>query len=312
MTVNSDLTIGEGVIERHEVEAFLTLAEELHFGRTAAKLHVSPARVSQTIRKLERRVGVPLFHRTSRHVSLTTVGQQLHQELLPAWDGLRAALQHAIETGRGLSGALRVAFVSAASAQLLAGATQLFRERAPDCEVHIREAQADQILRRISSGEVDLGLTTLPIDDPDLAHGSVLVREAPVLAVSVGHPFARRGSVLAADLTRVPLVRLPGHTAVPRRQPDAPPAAGDPTAGTFQEALTLVGAGQGALPVGAHARRYYARPDIAYLPISEAPALEWVLVWPADRHTARVRAFVEAADTLIHGPRDNKVADAVP
>ncbi|MFE9392938.1 LysR family transcriptional regulator [Streptomyces sp. NPDC006784] len=62
----------ESMIERHEVEAFLTLAEELHFGRTAAKLHVSTARVSQTIRKLERRVGIPLFHRTSRHVSLTT------------------------------------------------------------------------------------------------------------------------------------------------------------------------------------------------------------------------------------------------
>lgn len=293
--------MGEGMIERHEVEAFLTLAEELHFGRTAAKLHVSTARVSQTIRKLERRVGLPLFHRTSRHVSLTTVGQQLHDELLPAWDSLGAAVQRAIETGRGLSGALHVAFVSAAAAQLLAGVTQVFREQAPDCEVRIREAQADQLLRRIRSGEVDLGLTTLPIDDPDLTHGSVLVREAQMLAVPVGHPFARRGSVLAADLTRVPLVRLPGHTAIPPRQADAPPATADPTAGTFQEALTLVGAGQGALPAGAHARRYYARPDIAYLPISDAPALEWVLVWPADRHTARVRAFVEAADSLIHG-----------
>ncbi|MFG3222456.1 LysR family transcriptional regulator [Streptomyces sp. NPDC048185] len=289
------------MIERHEVEAFLALAEELHFGRTAAKLHVSTARVSQTIRKLERRVGVPLFHRTSRRVSLTTVGQQLRDELLPAWGGLTAAVQRAIERGRGLSGALHVAFVSAAAAQLLAGVTQVFREQAPDCEVRIQEVQADQMLRRIRSGEADLGLTTLPIDDPDLTRGSVLVREAQVLAVPVGHPFARRGSVLAADLTRVPLVRLPGHTAILHRQADAPPNTADPTAGTLQEALTLVGAGQGALPAGAHARRYYARPDIAYVPVSDAPALEWVLVWPTDRHTARVRAFVEAADSLIHG-----------
>lgn len=293
--------MGVGVIERYEVEAFLTLAEELHFGRTAAKLHVSTARVSQTVRKLERRVGVPLFHRTSRRVSLTTVGQQLHDELLPAWGDLTAAVQRAIETGRGLSGALHVAFVSAAAAQLLAGVTQVFHERAPDCEVRIREAQADQMPGRIRSGEMDLGLTTLPVEDPDLAHGSVLVREAHMLAVPVGHPFARRGSVLAADLTRVPLIRLPGHTAIGPGQADAPATTADPTAGTFQEALTLVGAGQGALPTGAHARRYYARPDIAYLPISDAPALEWVLVWRADRCTARVRAFVEAADTLIHG-----------
>ncbi|MBE9497910.1 LysR family transcriptional regulator [Streptomyces sp. GKU 257-1] len=292
------------MIERHEVEAFLTLAEELHFGRTAAKLHVSTARVSQTIRRLERRVGVPLFHRTSRRVSLTTVGQQLHDELLPAWRSVGVAVRRAIETGRGLSGALHVGFVSAAAARaaLLAGVTQVFREQAaPDCEVRIQEVQSDQMLRRLRSGEADLGLTTLPLDDPDLTHGSVLVREAQVLAVPVGHPFARRGSVLAADLSRVPLVRLPGHTAIPSRQSVASPATTDPTAGTFQEALTLVGAGRGALPVGAHARRYYARPDIAYLPISDAPALEWVLVWPTARHTERVRRFVEAADSLMHG-----------
>jgi len=72
------------LIERHEAEAFLALPEELHFGRTAERLHVSAARVSQTIRRLERRVGVPLFRRTSRRVELTPVGRQLHDETRPA------------------------------------------------------------------------------------------------------------------------------------------------------------------------------------------------------------------------------------
>ncbi|MFJ7135575.1 LysR family transcriptional regulator [Streptomyces fungicidicus] len=302
MIVKRGLTTGESVIERHEVEVFLTLAKELHFGRTAAELHVSTARVSQTIRKLERRVGVPLFHRTSRHVSLTAVGQQLHDELRPAWDGLGAAVRRAVETGRGLTGALRVAFASAAAAQLLAGVAQLFRERAPECEVRIQETQAHLMLPRIRSGESDLGLTTLPVDDAGLTHGPVLIREAHVLAVPLGHPFTRRESVRAADLARVPLVWLPGHTPLlPLRGSGAPPVTEGPTAETLQEALTLVGAGQGALPAGAHTRRYYPRPDIAYVPVSDAPALEWALVWPADRHTARVRSFVEAADRLIHG-----------
>lgn len=61
------------MLERHELEAFLTLAEELHFGRTAERLHVSTARISQTIAKLERRTGVPLFVRTSRRVEPTAV-----------------------------------------------------------------------------------------------------------------------------------------------------------------------------------------------------------------------------------------------
>jgi len=65
------------MLERHELETFLTLAEELHFGRTAERLHVSTARVSQMIKKLERRVGVPLFSRTSRRVELSAVGRRL-------------------------------------------------------------------------------------------------------------------------------------------------------------------------------------------------------------------------------------------
>lgn len=267
------------LIERHETEAFLVLAEELHFGRTAERLHVSTARVSQTIRKLERQVGIPLFHRTSRRVELTPVGRQLHDELRPAWEGMAEAMRHAIETGRGMSGTLTVAFISAAGAQLLAGATQVLHDQLPGIDVQLREAQAGQLLPWLCSGEVDLGLSTFPVDEPGIAGGPVLVREARMLAVSLDHPFARRASILDSDVARVNLVE---HV------------------GTFQEALALVGAGSGALVVGAHARRYYARPDIAYVLVDGAPPLEWGLIWPTDRNTARVRAFAAAANDLVH------------
>src|SRR4051812_47503341 len=123
------------MLERHELEAFLTLAEELHFGRTAERLRVSTARVSQTIAKLERRIGVPLFNRTSRRVELTAVGQRLYEDVRPAWDQITTAFEQAVVAGRGLTGMLRVAFVGAASGQLLVGATELFRGRHPDCDV---------------------------------------------------------------------------------------------------------------------------------------------------------------------------------
>ena len=267
------------MIERHEAEAFLALAEELHFGRAAERLHVSTARVSQTIRKLERQVGVPLFRRTSRRVELTPVGRQLHDELRPAWEGMAAALRHAIETGRGMAGTLTAAFISAAGAQLLAGAAQVFRDQLPDCDVQLREAQAGQLLPWLRLGEADLGLSTVPVVEPGIASGPVLVREARMLAVPHGHPFARRESITATDLARVTRVEHDG---------------------TFSEALTLVGAGRGTLVTGAHARRYYARPDIVYVPVSDAPPLEWGLIWPADRNTARVRAFAAVANDLVH------------
>lgn len=265
------------MIEKHEAEAFLTLAEELHFGRAAERLHVSTARVSQVIRKLERQVGVPLFRRTSRRVELTLVGRQLHDEFRPAWESADAALRHAIETGRGVSGTLIAAFTSAAGAQLLTSAAQAFRGQFPDCDVQLREAQAGQLLPWLRSGAADLALAAFPVDEPDIASGPVLVSEARMLAVPRDHPFARRVRIAPSDLERVRLIEHDG---------------------TIHEALTLVGAGQGTLIVGAHTRRYYARPDVVYVPVSGAPPLHWGLIWPADRKTARVRAFTAAARDL--------------
>ncbi|WP_406193581.1 LysR family transcriptional regulator [Kitasatospora sp. NBC_01560] len=219
MIVNSDLTMGRHVIERYEVESFLTLAEELHFGRTAERLRVSAAHVSQTIRKLERRVGAALFHRSSRRVELTPLGRALAEELGPARAAVGAALQAAVEAGRGLSGSLRVAYVGAAAGQFVIGATEAFRGRAPDCEVHIREARMTEAVRWLRDGDVDLCLGPLPVHEPDLACGPALVSESRILAVPAGHRFDRPGGASPADLAGGPVLHVADHPALP-----APPA----------------------------------------------------------------------------------------
>ncbi|WP_406423581.1 LysR family transcriptional regulator [Streptomyces sp. NBC_01589] len=297
------------MLERHELDAFLTLAEELHFGRTAERLHLSTTRVSQTIAKLERRVGVPLFNRTSRRVELTAVGRQLEEELRPAWIQIAAAFGRAVDAGRGLTGTLRVAFVGAASGQLLAGAAELFCGREPGCEVRLREAQMADVFPWLRDGEVDIALTHHPVDEPGLVSGPVLVREARMLAVPSGHPFARRESLSLEDLAQVRLLRLPENVpdslqrnCTPSATPAGRPIEHGPATATFNEMLTLIGAGQGAFTVGAQVRRYYARPDVAYVPISDAPPLEWALQWRADATTARIRTFNESALMLVGGP----------
>ncbi|WP_372665698.1 LysR family transcriptional regulator [Amycolatopsis kentuckyensis] len=285
--------------ETREVEAFLTLAEELHFGRTAERLRVSTAQVSQTIRKLERRIGAPLFTRTSRRVELTPVGRQLVADLGPAWAAVSSALARAVEAGRGVTGTLRVAFGDAAGGQLLAGVAELFRRRAPGCEVEFREVRPAEVLPWLREGEVDVVLAGLPLDGPGLVTGPVLVRERRFLAMAVGHPFARRDTVPVSDLGRVTVLRcaLPD----PWLDEHAPAAVMRPRAG-LQELLTSAGAGEGVLPVGAHLRRYYPRPDVAYVPLADAPRLEWGLVWREGSATARVRAFADAAAELVREP----------
>ncbi|MFB4320478.1 LysR family transcriptional regulator [Actinomadura sp. 21ATH] len=293
------------MLERHELEAFLTLAEELHFGRTAERLHVSTARISQTIAKLERRANVPLFDRTSRRVELTAVGQRLYEEVRPAWNQITAAFEQAIDTGRGMTGTLRIAFVAAASGQLLVRAADLFRERHPHCDVQLREAQIIDLMPWLRGGEIDIVLGALPVDEPGIATGPVLLSEPRLLAVSTTHPFARRESVSMEDLARVRLIQLPDNLPVtmledrtPRTTPAGRPIEPGPMAATINEVLTLVGAGRGAFTIGAQATRYYTRPDVVYVPFSDAPPLRWSLHWRTDNATASVRAFVQAAHTV--------------
>lgn len=297
------------MLERHELEAFLTLAEELHFGRTAERLHVSTARISQTIAKLERRVGVPLFLRTSRRVELAPVGRDLYAELRPAWSQITVAFGRAVETGRGLTGVLRVAFDGPAAGQLLVGAAQEFRNRHRDCDVQLREARLPDVIPWLCSGEVDIALTCHPMRAREVVMGPVLVREARMLAVPAGHPFARREALSVEDLARVTVLQIPEalpdslrEERAPNRTPAGKPVSLGPAPMTFNEALTLVGAGAGVFVVGAHARRYFARPDVAYVPFEDAAPVEWGLVWPADGATDRVRAFSDAALDVVQGP----------
>lgn len=294
------------MLERHEIEAFLTLAEELHFGRAAQRLRVSTARVSQTVRKIERRVGVPLFDRTSRRVELSPLGRQLYDQIQPAWAQIGAAYSRAVDEGRGLSGTLRVAFTDAAGGQLVVRATEVFRKRAPDCQVEMREVRMADLMPWLRDGEVDLALATFPVHAPGIVMGPVLITEARMLAVSWQHPFARRADVGMDDLATAKMLQLPEtmpdslrDDRTPSRTPSGRPIEAGPSAATFQELLTLVGAGKGVFPVGAHARRYDPRPDVAYVIIRDAPPLEWGLMWRADGATARVHAFSRAAHDLV-------------
>ena len=95
-------------MEQRDIETFLALSEELHYGRTADRLHVSPTMISKTIKKLERIVGAKLFDRTSRRVDLTPIGRQLYEDVAPSYRQIQASFEAAVLAGRGVTGLLRV------------------------------------------------------------------------------------------------------------------------------------------------------------------------------------------------------------
>ncbi|RKN44547.1 LysR family transcriptional regulator [Micromonospora endolithica] len=293
------------MLERYEIEAFLTLAEELHFGRTAARLGVTTGRVSHVIRRLERRVGAPLFARTSRVVRLTPLGRQLADDLAPLVTGIQEAVRRAVDAGRGVTGHLRVAFLGEWTAPVLLRAVALFTERHPECAVEVREVQLYDSRPSLVDGSIDLLLAAYPFDG--MACGPALLTEARVLAVAAGSPLAGEASVSLEVLGDHPVVQYPAVTSAgfkrdrtPERTPAGRAVTRGPAGNTFSEMLTLVAMGRGVLPVGEHTRRYYPRPDVAYVPIHDARPIERGLVWREDNTTARVRAFVRAA-TDAHG-----------
>ncbi|MEO3929323.1 LysR family transcriptional regulator [Micromonosporaceae bacterium B7E4] len=288
------------MLERHEIETFLTLADELHFGRTAERLHVTTGRISHVVKKLERRIGAPLFERTSRVVRLTPIGRQLAADLTPLVAGIDEAVRRAVDAGRNVTGRLRVAFLGEGTAPLLLRAVNLFTERHPECEVEVHEAQLANTRSSLLDGSVDVLIASYPFDG--MTNGPALLSEGRVLAVAADHPLAGAASVSLEVLADHPVVQYPAVTSAefkrdrtPEHTPSGRPVPKGPVGNTFSEMLSLVALGRGVLPVGEHSRRYYPRPDLAYVPISDAPPIERGPIWLATNTTARVREFVRAA-----------------
>ncbi|WP_338692850.1 LysR family transcriptional regulator [Streptomyces sp. Q6] len=296
------------MLERVEIETFLTLAEELHFGRTAERLGVTTGRVSQVIRKLERGIGGLLFERTSRTVRLTDIGRRLADDLTPLVAGMEQAVRRAAEASRGVTGELRVAFLGEWTAPALLKIVGLFSERHPDCRVDVREVHLSNSRASLLDGSVDVLIASYPFDG--MARGPVLLTEKRVLAVAAGHPLADQESVSLEVLAEHPVVQYPDVTSAgfkrdrtPDHTPSGRPVPKGPVGGSFSEMLTLVAMGKGVLPVGEHSRRYYPRPDVAYVPLRDARPIERGPVWLEGNTTERVREFVRAAaDSARNAP----------
>ncbi|MGW0907343.1 LysR family transcriptional regulator [Streptomyces sp. NPDC002853] len=294
-------------MERQELETFLTLAEELHFGRTAERLLLSQARVSQTVKKLERKIGAPLFERTSRRVEMSPLGRQLYEDLAPLHLRMEAAVARAKDVARGVEGELTVAFLGSGAGSLTSAILGTFRERCPRCDVRMRETQFGDPLGALRGGDADVLFTCLPVEEPDLTVGPVVINEPRRLAVPLGHRFAGRDSVSLEEcagetffgvVNGAPAYWWDFH--IPPRTPSGLTIRRGPSVAGFQELMTLVATGQGVSPVVASVEQYYARPDIVFVPLDDVASADVALIWrTAAAGTPRIDAFVRAVRDAV-------------
>ncbi|PZG52015.1 hypothetical protein C1I98_07685, partial [Spongiactinospora gelatinilytica] len=144
-------------MELRDIEIFLTLAEELHFGRTAERLHMTQARVSQAIKKQEHRIGAALFERINRAVALTPVGKQLYADILPMYRGLHEGLERARQTARGTSGVLRLGLIPS-NFDDYRPLIDAFTAAHPGTEVQLRHTHFGDPFGSLRSGETDIAV----------------------------------------------------------------------------------------------------------------------------------------------------------
>jgi DNA-binding transcriptional LysR family regulator len=288
------------MVELRDIEIFLTLAEELHFGRTADRLRLSTARVSQSIKKQERMIGAPLFDRTTRAVRLTPLGERFHHKLSAGYRQIAEAIQDAVAQGGGVAGPLTL---GAMGPQPLAikEIIERFQARHPAAQVHYREIQPTAPLQHLRSGHVDVALLWLPIREPDLTVGATTHTSRAVLMIGAGHPLATRTSITMEDLGDCTVLTgsdVPAYIEEainPFHTPAGRPIPRGPKVSSWHEELSVVAAGQAVTIVAAEAAHFYPWPNITYLPVDDAKPIRWALVWRTATETEHIRAFNRVA-----------------
>ncbi|MER6510108.1 LysR family transcriptional regulator [Nonomuraea sp. NPDC001636] len=294
-------------MELRDIEIFLALAEELHFARTAERLHVTPARITKAIQKQERQIGGLLFERTPRSVRLTPLGRQLRDDLWPIYSGLQESMRRARLAAEGITGVLRVGMIPHNSHDLRPY-WDAFRSNHPQWKLQIRISPFADPFAGLRRGDIDVLVAWLPVEEPDLTTGPVLFTDPRLLAVAADHELTRHTAGLLdmlADFPHVDAPSRPDYWAngfLPARTPVSQRIERGPLARTTEEILSLVTTGETVSLVAHHMRRYYLRPDITYLPLRDDDPLRFALVWSTEAENDQIRALAQTVRDL--GPLD--------
>lgn len=283
-------------LDLRKLRYFVAVAERLHFGQAALDLHVTQPALSRQIRQLERDLGVVLFSRTSREVTLTPAGEQFLHDARSLLAAGQAAQERARRIGAG-EDALTVGFMLGAN---ITTAVNSFSSRHPDVPVELVRIrwwnQAQPLLDRT----VDIAFARLPVDGDGLEI-LPLYHERLSVVLPAGHPLAGEATITAADLAGEPALRYadaaPAWAAVWNVGPP-PGGTGPPRGPVFRDMEELLGyvrAGSGVVLVPEPVAALFPRLDIAYVPVTDVAPGQVALVWDGARRSNLVTDFVEAA-----------------
>jgi LysR family transcriptional regulator, benzoate and cis,cis-muconate-responsive activator of ben and cat genes len=258
-----------GPPELRQIDCFLAVAKDLHFGKAAKRLSLAQSSVSEAIRSLEQEVGGPLLVQTSRRVQLTSLGEKFRLGVEPAALVLHATLDDCRKTVLGQPNRLRIGFLGGGLYELTLPFVRHLRSKFHIDVEWVELSLLDQF-EAIAVGKVDAAFCRLPLSHDGLVQCTVLLEEKKKLVVPADHRLSNRDWINPEELALETIPTLPDNHHLgawaaihfPDHTPSGRPIARGPVVTTIRESLAAVESGEAVVIVGARAELYYSNPRV--------------------------------------------------
>jgi DNA-binding transcriptional LysR family regulator len=292
-------------MELRHLRYFRVVAEELHFGRAAARLHMEPQPLNFQIKQLEREIGFALLSHRENRTHLTAAGTAFLVDIEELLDSADRAVEHGALVARGESGLLRIGSATPLVHAFLAPVIKQFRTTYPDVTFDLRTLRNSDLEHALNRQEFDLGFTLLPVPDENF-NALAVARSQPLVAVPAGDELARLERVSWHDLNGREAITFERRaSAYQRRMDDMLAEHGvrlTPVqeADSIEAALAFVGIGFGIALV----HPFVAMPpvdDVVFVSLPEDAAFaDFGAIWRRDdEHPLRER-FLETVTSVAH------------
>ena len=281
-----------GRMEIRELQYFVAVAEELHFGKAAERLGIAQPALSRSVAQLERRLAVTLLERTSRRVTLTEAGAVLLAEARSILGAVATAERRTREAARNRP-KIVLAVKTGTAGDLVAKLLDAYRAEPGAAPVELLLCEAHQHRRLLLGGEADVALLHLPFDPAEGLDTEVLVTEKQVAVLPIAHPLAERAQIRKADLAALPDLPPARWCRVDGSYPEGP----GPEVRNLGQVFQLIALGRTTVVIPESAAVDLRR-DLVTVPVLDAPPVTTVIAWPPQSRQRAVADLVRVATRL--------------